>query len=243
MKAVAKKVIRDQAEDKYITRFAQTSGLPRYFNGMITASDIYYLLPPIIQGTASNQRIGNKIRPTRLRVDFVLTVNGAFDANLLLHTRLMVLRDKTINSTLELIPLPGTQPGTPVATELLDIGGGTSGFNGEPGLIMARINKERYTVIRDVQKEVCSGSGLTPQASNSFAGTQTFVSGAQAHRFSVVIPTPKTFNYSLETDQYPTNFAPFFVLGYAQPDGNALNTNLLSRIALNYLVHLDYEDA
>jgi hypothetical protein len=62
-------------------------------------------------------------------------------------------------------------------------------------------------------------------------------------KFSVKIPTPKVLKYSRNLDTYPSNFAPFLCLGYVQPDGNASPDNLLTRVACNFVTHLDYEDA
>jgi len=245
VKAVAKKVVDAALEDKYVTQFIQTSGYPRYLNGEIlgTSADLFPLMPAISQGTDSNNRVGDRIRPKKMRVDFTMTCNGEVNSSWLLQTRLMVLQDKSIKDTLALLPSAGVQPGTPIGTELLNTGGGVVGFTGAPAGIMTRINRERYIVIKDVQKELINGSGLGPVLTNSWGGGQAYVSGAQCHKFSVVIPTPAVLKYSKALDIYPSNFAPFFVLGYVQPDGNAASASIPLRVAINYVVHLDYEDA
>jgi len=245
VKAVVKKVNDAALEDKYVTQFIQTSGYPRYLNAEIlgTSADLFPLMPQILQGVDSNNRVGDRIRPKKMRVDFTMSCNGEINSSWLLQTRLMVLQDKSIKDTNALLPNPGVQPGTPVGTDLLNVGGGLSGFTGAPGGIMTRINRERYTVIKDIHKELINGAGLGPILPNSWGGVQSFVSGAQCHKFSVVIPTPAVLKYAKATDSFPTNFAPFFVLGYAQPDGNAASSSIQSRVAINYVVHFDYEDA
>lgn len=243
IRAVAKKVVGDQLENKYETRLSQTSGYPRIYDCQITSNDIYPLMPAISQGVASNERTGDKIRPKKMRVDFTLTTNNADTSSLNAQVRLLVLTDKTIKNSLELPPIVGTQPGSPVGTELLQYGGVVAGYTALPSDDMARVNTERYSVIKDIHKELIKGAGTGPLPANSFIGTQTFVTGLSTHKFSVIIPTPAVLKYSQATDTFPTNFAPFFVLGYVQPDGNAGPSNLLQRVVLGYVVHFDYEDA
>lgn len=238
VRAVAKKVVADALEDKYAIRGAGgIGGIPIYFNAAVsTSGECYPLLPPIVQGTNSNDRIGDKVRPKRLRIDFVVTANGSFDSSQINQVRVFVLQDKAIKN-LDLLNQ------TPISTQLIENGGSTSGFSGAPEQIMRRINLQRYQVFRDKHLEILSGRGTTPQPLNAYNGTQLFVSGQQCSRFSVVIPTPATLHYSGPLSTVPNNFAPFFCLGYVQPDGNALPDAFLQRVACNWTVHMDYEDA
>ena len=243
VKAVAKKVVSDALEDKYVTTSIVGTGLPLYFNAAISStSEIYPLLPAIVQGTNANNRVGDKIRPKRLRVDFVITANGSYTSSQLNQVRVFILEDKSIRFTPALRDIALTQIGTPIATQLLDFGSNPGGFLGLPSHVMARANRQRYTVFADKVKEICSGSGITPQPP-AYTGTQVFVSGQQCVKFSVRIPTPKVLKYSQALDTWPSNFAPFMCLGYVQPDGNISPDNLLTRVACNWVAHLDYEDA
>lgn len=244
VKAVAKKVVSDSMEDKYQTRLCQTSGYPRLFDAGIQS--VFPLLPIITQGTTSNERIGDRIRPKRMRVDFTLSANYAIPSSIIANCRLIVMNDKAIKSTPDLLAIVGTQPGTPIQTELLQYANTLAGYTSTPSDDMARVNYERYSVIKDIRKEVIKGAGLGPIVTNSYVGDQVFVSPQTVHKFSVVVPTPKVLKYSNATDNYPSNFAPFFVLGYVDPNGNAGNVPdnwLTQRIALNFVTHLDYEDA
>jgi len=245
VKAVAKKVVSDALEDKYQTRLLQTSGYPRLFDAGITS--VFPLMPVINQGTESNNRIGDRIRPKRMRVDFTVSANYDLSSSLVTNVRLMVLQDKSIKDTLALPPSTGVQPGTPISTELLQYATQVTGYTATPTDDTARVNYERYTVIKDIHREVLKGYGIGPNViSNGLIGDQTFVGSQITHKFSVVIPTPAVLRYSQQLDDYPTNFAPFFVLGYTNPGGFTGNTpdNWLSqRIACNAIVHFDFEDA
>lgn len=243
VRAVAKKVVAASLEDKYQTRLIQSTGFPRYFNTPITANDIYPLLPAISQGVDVNNRIGDKIRPKRMRVDFTITTNNDTDSSLDVNVRLLVLEDKSIKASAQLIPIATVQPGTPIDSQLLQYGSTVAGYTGIPTDDMARVNTERYTVIKDIRKELIKGMGQGPTPANSFLGTQAFISGQQTYKVSVVILTPAVLKYSQTLDTFPSNFAPFFVLGYVQPDGNAGLTSLTQRVAVNFVTHLDFEDA
>ena len=243
--AVAKKVIADALEDKYaILSPGNTGGVPSYFNALIANNlDCYPLMPMIKQGTNSNERVGDKIRPKHMRVSFVITANGSYVSSQLNQIRLFILQDKGIHYTPNIRYIPTVSAGTPIATELMDLAGTVGGFLGEPVDIMRRVNRQRYHVFHDRVFEVCAGKGQTPQPSNSFTGDQIFVSNQQCFKVTFRIATPAVFKYSNPSDVYPTNFAPFFCLGYVQPDGNATPDNLLTRIACNWYTQLDYEDA
>lgn len=245
VRAVAKKVVADMLEDKYASASINPfSGTPVSFNASISSnSEVYPLLPQISQGTNSNNRFGDKIRPKRLRVDFVITANGTLSSSQINQIRLFVLQDKSIRNSNDLRSIPVTQPGTPITAQLIDFGGTVGGFSGIPDHIMRRVNKQRYQVFHDRVFEVLSGSGQTPNPINAYTGTQQYVSGEQCYKVSFVIPTPAVLVYSGQVDTWPTNFAPFMCLGYVQPDGNALPDFLLQRVVCNWVAHLDYEDA
>lgn len=241
VRAVAKKVVAASLEDKYETRLMLSTGNPRYFDTPITA--VYPLLPAISQGVNSNERVGDKIRPKRMRVDFTITTVNDTDSSLDVLLRLLVLEDKSIKSTLDLLPIAGTQPGTPITTDLLQYGSQLAGYTGIPTDDMARVNTERYTVLKDIRRELIKGMGQGPTNANTYLGTQAFISGQQTYKVSVVIPTPAVLKYSKSLDTFPTNFAPFFAVGYVQPDGLAAPVSLTQRVAVNFITHLDYEDA
>jgi len=247
VKAVAKKVVEDQLEDKYVGYTIPTSGTagyPVYFNAAISStSEVYPILPPLFSGVSSYQRVGDRIKPKRLMLEVVITANGALTSSQLNMVRLFILQDKSIKDSNNLKAVTAIQPGTPIASQLLNTGGGTQGFTGVPNTILMRVNTERYSVIKDKVVEVRAGNGTTPQLANGFVGTQVFVGTQQSYHFKFKIPTPKVLKYSGFNSQWPTNFAPFFCLGYIQPDGNASPDNLITRVAVNWWSHMDFEDA
>jgi hypothetical protein len=119
--AVAKKVVANALEDKYVTGSILGTGLPVYFNAAISSNaEIYPLMPAIAQGTATSDRVGDKIRPKYMRVDVVITANGSYTSSQINQVRLFILEDKSIRFTPALKDIVATQVGTPISTQLLD---------------------------------------------------------------------------------------------------------------------------
>lgn len=243
MRAVAKKVIASQTEDKYVAYTLQpappgTPGYPISFNAAITTgSELYPLLPPLLNGVSSYQRVGDRVRPTRFTVDVIVSANGGLTSSQLNMVRLFLISDKSYGNW------DDVRTNTPITTELLNSGTGTQGFTGIPASLMMPVNTEKYKVHHDKILQVRAGTGQTPNSSNSYVGTQTFVGTQQAWKLRFVIPTPAVLKYSGFNDPYPSNFAPFICLGYIQPDGNASPDNLITRVQMLYRSHLWFEDA
>lgn len=237
IRAVAKKVLHDAIEDKYARGEIAAGGQPVLFNAAITSpSEQYSLLPTVVQGVDSNQRVGDKIRPTSLRVEIYITCNGSLTTSMLNRVRLFMLEDRTLKSWVSLTS-------SPVATQLLDFGGFLGGFSGLPNTDLIRVNQRRYKVIKDKSITLSKGTGVTPSGTSGINGTQTFVGTQQYHKMVVRIPTPAVLHYSNPSDPYPTNFAPFLLVGYSQPDGDTNPDQNVQKIAVQFSSHLDYEDA
>ena len=263
-------VIHKNSEDKYVTLFPNAwTGLAIQpgagWNGQGTAiyqsppirnnavvSNIIPLLPPIEQSNAvlgqfseAMQRVGNRITPKSLRVDFTVSFRSDnVNANQLM-VRLMCLSDKSIRNVPDLIASAGV-PGTPTDAELFNYGNGTYGtFNGIPYDMKWRVNRNRYTVHSDKVFRLEKGYGQLPAPTNPvpYAGSVTTISPAMTKSFSVNIPTPKELIYETNTKVYPSNFAPFWACGFVQPDGDGTVVYLTDYIMVNYTTHLVFEDS
>jgi len=259
--AAVKQIVRGDLENKYLTLFpgyvnaispglawaAQGTGIlqvPAVRNSAL-GINIVPLLPPLSQGVQQNQRIGDKVRPVSLKVDFTVSFDGRNVNSNVLACRLMCLKDKSIKTIKDLI-FSATQPGTPVDQQLMDYGNGVNGgYNGLPYDQHWRINTERYSVISDLKFELRKSFGQTPHATNSvpYAGSLQFTDSTMTRQFSVTVPTPQTLLYSNDLDLYPTNFAPFWCIGFSQPDGDGTVDYLANAIMVNYTTHFVYEDA
>lgn len=236
VKAVAKKVVADALEDKYARAEPQSGGQPVFLNSGITSpSDCYPIMPTIVQGTSSNQRIGDKIRPKSLVVQGYITSDGTLDTSMLQRVRLFILEDKGIRNWQNSGSLT-------VGSDLLDFAGSKAQYSGLPNHETIRLNTERYKKFVDKQYTLCKGEGLTPNV-GGVGGSQVFVSGQQYYSFRFKIPTPAVLLYNSGSNLYPTNFAPFLCCGHSQPDGDIAPDVSVTKVAMTYSAHLDYEDA
>jgi len=257
------KVFHQNVEDKYAAVYPGAGGAinpgapwsgnpgapifetPNIVN-TVALSTLYPCIPPIVQGSGTFQRIGDKISPKTLVMKFQMTVNPAVVPVEDLVARLFVLTDKSIKDTNNLITTV-VQPGTPLDTQLFDNGDGTYvGFTGTPRDLLQKVNRARYTVHHDRMIRITKGQGDLGYIANVYQGNMTFASSAMSHEFTLRVPLPKTLNYAQGNFNYPSNAAPFWCVGFVQPSGDgsaaqlvALNQHLL----VNYTSHFEYEDA
>lgn len=244
LRKMVKKIVNGMNEKKYATTIPVPAvpGTAIPFNQAITNSQVYPLLPVIAQGIAGENRIGDRLRPKSLVVHFTISVNPAgstlASSNDML-ARLLILEDRSLKGLQYLAS-------TPITTELLDLGTGSyTGFTGQPNDVNQRINANRYKVYRDKSLKVSNGAGQLPGAYNvtPYVGTQTFISPNQIHQFTVKIKCPKVLKYETEASIWPSNFAPFFSLGYITPQHDGVDAVLDQRVLVNWVSQFDYTDS
>lgn len=166
-------------------------------NAAIGTGDEYPLLPAITQGQGYNQRIGNRIQPTSLIVDGAVTFNdyGEGFIGVPLRVIVMVLQSKSVKDT-NLLPDPNI-------STLMDNGTGGAPWDGSTTNSFFPVNTEEFTVLA---KRTFKLSDVT--AENSVC---------MSKRYKMSIKCPKQLMYE-GTGNYPTNFAPFIVLGWCRDD-------------------------
>jgi len=111
------------------------------------------------------------------------------------------------------------------ATHLLDHGTGEHQFDGYLIDYSSPINKDGFIVHKDIRTKLSTG-------------TQEY-NGMITRTFKIWVKCPKVLNY-LDNETYPTNFAPFLAVGFANPD-NILKLGAVLGVA--YTSTLYYEDA
>lgn len=260
VKSVVKKQLSKEIERKYALITNQGTSTSRnppqtFTSSIVDTTSVYPLLPQIAVGLATNQRIGDVIRPKSLVVKITLTANGSPTTNSSeqLWARLFILRDKSIGQTSNLKGT-ATQPGTPVGTELMDYGDGTSGaYEGLPGDNNYRVNRRQYHVYHDKLIKFQRNFGLLPQAANptSWVGDMITNSPLATHQLTLRVPVPKTLRYDNGTGPYlstnwPNEFAPFMMLGYNMPQQMTFpipTAPVDYRVSMSWVAHLDFTDA
>lgn len=166
-------------------------------NAAIGTADEYPILPAISQGQGYNQRIGNRMNPTSLIVNGAVTFNdyGEGFVGVPLRVVVMVLQAKQVRDT-NLLP-------TPTISQLLDNGTGGTSWDGSTVNSFFPVNTEEFTVLA---KRTFKLSDITQENAK-----------CMSQRYTMRIKCPKQLMYE-GTGNYPTNFAPFIVLGWARDD-------------------------
>lgn len=192
-------------------------------NASITAGDMYPVLPVVAPGTAYNQRTGDKIRPKSLVVDAAISFNdyGQGYQSEPLYVKVWVLQHKGTRT----YPL-GTVP----ILNLLDAGNGSTSWNGSTMNSLFPINKDEFQVLG--QRTFTLSDHTQEEGMHMAKRIQIKVRGV-----------PKTLHYdSVAAPNYPSNFAPFMVIGWARSDG-VTPSDLDVALKVNSWCRLTYEDA
>lgn len=222
IRAIAKQVIRKEAEDKFVGGIVENSYT---HNGQISNADIYPLLPPVAQGTDYNQRIGHKIRPKYLEYRVRVALNESADLTTPYHIDLWCLTSKRIKS----YNVPGGLGGGAIdMNQLLDGGAGTNAaFDATTMNALLPINKEEFNVLAHRSFK------LTTSTAENHKGTSY-------REMRIRLKCPVTLTY--DTTNFAENFAPFTVLGWSRDDG--IQPSVLStHVTVTSWSILYYEDA
>jgi len=238
IRELVKVVVRSQKEKKSAGRVVMNG---TGFNAVISSgADIYPLMPSVTIGPTDENRIGNQIQDCTLKV--TATISQAEDG---LFTdlvrpalcRVWILSAKGYKDTNTVASAPNS---TNVSTELLHYG--VAGTDAVPwdGAIYKRglrTNDDLFTVHLDKQFTIL------PNAPNNGAVAAHFQGGATKNfvTFEHTIKLPR-LKYQVDAAQYPTNSAPFMLIGYCYPDGAAIDYVNMSLVG-NVFSELRFTDA
>lgn len=207
-----KRVMDRRMETKYVSTRYDTQ-----HNSTITASDPFALCPNVPQGTDDFQRIGDKIRGKYLYIkgkvqwdnSYVLS-NGT--TNIPPSTvRVMILSQRNIRNN---AAIPGDVQVNALLKDNVAIGVGRA-YQGGMWDNLAPINKDLFTVHLDKKIKFnwyhpIDSTTTVPVASTGNDRTKYFYCR---------IPVKKTLYFDTTTGGSPNNFAPFFVMGAVNDDG------------------------
>ena len=266
---VVKRVLKGNAESKMAIWYGNNLGMDgtglwadrgyslqnQFINN--TPSDLKRLVPFVLPGTDDNQRVGNAIQPTSIRVDgTVKVIVGNLDARIPtdIIAVIYLLEHKVYKSYTSLRPgftsaAPPLPPGNDFNQLLLNGEETTRSFWGDQWAAWAPVNPHYYRLLgkKLVRLRYAGKSG----------STDNLISVANSHdyrgSFSVTLGQkhlPKTLKYpELLTSgggippgpNDPLNFAPFFAVGYFEADGSYSPTPS-AKIELAYSSTLRYKD-
>lgn len=235
-----KQIVHSLTEDKHA--YTTSGNALVKFNSTIDAvGDYQPIVPAIGQGSAENQRIGQRIIAKSLKIrGFVkLDINEVNDGSKLptVAVRLMVISMKHKPSYAEV-----TASATPLGT-LLKKGGTTTGFLGTLSDLHAPINTDVFTVHHDkkfyLRQDFVNVTGPSPPTTIL---AQDISKTIKFFNLSVKCKGRKLmYDEDVSSDSFPVNFCPFLVLGYTYLDGSAADI-LDTKVGLSYDSQLTYED-
>ena len=233
IRGIVKRFIRQEIENKRVG----SVGVDTTFNSGIAGNEAYSLLPPIAEGDAGNQRIGDRVRPRSLIVRGTVQWDKDFaEGNYCppATARLLILTQNNIKvGTGSTIPnfdashLLKDNIGTDVARQ----------YNGGAFDNFAPINTDLFKVYMDKKVK------LLPYITLNTATTPVMAAGTTpTYSFSVKIKCPATLKFDDGNGNFANNFAPFFCFGAVCDYGTSAYTlNTPWRVRVSSI--LDYEDA
>lgn len=234
-----KKVVSSLAETKEVY-VSSGNSLIFYNSGIDSVGDFTQILPAVAQSLGDNGRIGDQIRGRSLNVKgyLRLVINEVNDSTKLpqVAVRMMIVSLKNKSNFGDV-----TSSATPLNT-LLKKGGTTTNFTGVLSDLNAPINRDVYTVHVDkkyyLKQDFLNVSGPSPP---SQIISQDISKTIKFFNFNIKCKKMMRFDNNITSGTYPTNFAPFMLLGYSYLDGSAPDT-LSTNLGLNYSSTFSFED-
>lgn len=235
-----KAIISSLAEDKQAYLSLDESALVTFNSAINNTAEMLQIVPNIIDGAGENQRIGDKIKPTSLKIQgyirFVPNVTGNTSGSASgvcqVGVRLFIVSLKTKSNYTEVI-----SSATPL-NSLLRKGGTNTAFTGVISDLFAPINNDLWTLHH-------SKVFYLTQSFNNF-GTNVgywetdIKNQIKFFKYNLKVKS-KTFKYDDGTSSslLPTNYAPIMLLGYTYlnaqtPDVIAANCGLFYNSILTY---------
>ena len=226
IKNYVSRAISRNAENKKIT---ESLGYTNFNNSISTSGDILNLMPNIVQGDASYQRQGAKIRIKKMVIRGVLNWTGSATAGLQrVGVRQMIVKSKRF-------PNSAIISNSAELNYLLEASGGSyQSFTGTNfDSLFQPVNRKAWAVARDKKHYMYAQS--TAQATDDMSHSSKFftIDLKQARN--------KIINYEFESGTV-TNWGWFMLVGFQDLLGGAVaNTN--TNLSVNYSVETIYEDA
>ena len=205
------------------------------------------LLPPVIDGTDTNQRVGNSISPKVLKIRGLVYINWAITQSTDFTVRMMVLTNKTVKDQTQL-----TQIGTADFAPTILWDGQASpptatAYQGcQPYYNQLPINRRQWNVLFDrplhLRKSLMwPGSGGGPQQSTVYPNH-----GVPFEFVLTAKHLPAKLQYASGLgNSYPTNFAPVLAMGWTDNTGGISvgDPNQDEIVSIQWTSSLIYEDS
>lgn len=244
---MVQKIIHKDAETKQKSYVFTTTA---FNSGVNSSGDVLRLLPPIDQGVAESQRIGDTI--TGQKVDVrghffinvtpnVSTLTGSLPTTIPANARLMIraflCSVKKFSNYDDAVSNVSSW-----SSSFLKNGNSSQQLDGSIESMYLPVNTDVITVHKEIKRYITVPvltSTSTGVPSNWIIG-QSFNPAGSVKFFNANLKCKKVLKYD-DTNFSPQNYAPFMVISYAHLDGSSPDI-LETRISASYVSTLFYED-
>lgn len=196
-------------------------------NAPISDADVVPILGSIPEGTGSNERLGDRVKPKALRIRGVLGLNPDYNPNnkpMIATVMILSCKDKKTNALVT--------AGAGLADLLKPNIGGTTQvpWDGTTFRSTFPVNQGKFRVHYQRQFRIAPGSLA--------GGTREFDYIKWKYSFKSM---PASLSWDEGTGDDCNNFAPFVVIGWCYTDGSA--ADVVPRLVSNISSVFSYEDA
>lgn len=259
VKRFVKKEISKNIENKYVTIYADGN----QHNSAIGAQECYPLVPPVIEGTGSDNRVGKTVRPTGLYVkgqiftspeynDFKLANQSYYKP---IQARVIIFKQKNINSCYNignvrldtlLRPNFSAVNGTPATAPTgYSANDSSYAFTGRNYDQLVPINKENFEVAMD-RKFIFTPNLMEPLSMVSGGSEPGFVQqpiNTNFFEYSIKLPVNKVLKFAEDsTSTWPVGTAWWVAVGYSYLDGTGADV-VGTQVTHQALSTMYFEDA
>lgn len=238
VRKIVKAELSRQAEDKLVSILTTKT----HNSAISSASDCYQLVPNCSKGTDPNERVGDTIRPKRLKVQVKVRLEDRhYDTNTQtlypIKVRLLILKQKNIKSYTQMASVFDSAH----LLRTYENGSGTEiAYTGDTNDDMRMVNTDLFTVLMD--KKIT----LKPQ----FAYFSTSIGSTEDIKYPVLpnevvftkyIKCPAKLTFDDGNGNTANNFCPFACLGYSYIPGLSGDVST-TQVTCSILSSLYYED-
>lgn len=235
-KLEVKRLVRGQIESKYCSKgYIENQPVESIMVSGGGDTNFYSVIPAMVQGTESYQRIGTRITPSKFLVNVQLDFDPAFALNFDGWVRIYFVTHKTYKSQDDLETIP--------AGQFLDDGNGTEqdwNRDNPSTSAMLPVKNEYWTVLKQktfrMSKNVAATSG---SATNTYATNV----GHSSHLHTFKLKCPRLIYNDSKDLQEASNHAIFMGVVYWASDSFKTTNVTDDVIRITARSHMYYKDA
>jgi len=234
MRKIAKEVINQKSETKYVAQSLDVGGIVN--SSLTTPAGLFPMIPTLLCGTESFQRVGARIENLRIKTTFTIWLdnNGNQAQNNNVFVRLYFLRSKKVKNWNQVNLLP--------AGTLLDQGDGTMTDWNNPALSVnyaqMPISNENW-IGRHKTVRLIKNTGQ-PNGVNGTPNTDGRPSATVVHYTNRKAPVSYENLIANPGLAYPTNFCPLFgIVAWSSEFGSLIRTDQLQIVVRNEMYFKD----